>query len=144
MRSGRNKLKFSKTLKPNKVSNEAVKKEGEVVQNNFTQLCVWQGTVLGEKKKQEFIDWIKEEFDCRATYECEVKTLPSLDENRSPIKDTGGRNDLFFYIHTDDIPKFAGKRIAYSIRWWEDVVVYNVDGADLYTSEFKEKYKPTW
>lgn len=110
----------------------------------FKQLCVMQGTVLGDNTPTDFENFIKEELDCRIKYECEVQTLPDLDEFGSPVKDTGGRNDIFFYVHNDDITKFAIKRFPLGIRWWEDVIKYNKGNKHLYTAEFKEKYQPTW
>ena len=115
-------------------------------QNNFTQLCVWPAVLCGsdENSIQEFVDYMKKSFGVRVKYECEVETLPDLDNHGNAIAETGGRNDLFFYVHTDDIGKFAVPRLQAGIRWWEDVISYNNNSNHLYTEEFKEKYQPTW
>jgi hypothetical protein len=55
----------------------------------------------------------------------------------------GGRCDILFYIHDEDIRKFALPRLSLGIRWWEDVVKYN-DGAYLYSEEILKKYPVTW
>lgn len=111
--------------------------------NNFTQLCVWQGVVLDGFTIEEFEQWMLETFDTRIKYETQVQTLPDLDENGYPIPDTGGRNDVFFYAHAEDIPKFAVPRLKAGIRWWEDVVGYN-DNGHLYSQQVLNKYPLNW
>ena len=107
----------------------------------FNQLCVWSGTVVGADRTKEFLNFIMSEFGCRAKYECEEKTLPDV-VNGKAIIGTGGRIDLFFYIHDDDISKFAIPRLAYGIRWWEDVI--GNGGDKIYSDKFLEKYPITW
>lgn len=97
--------------------------------NNFTQLCVWPGTIVGKDGIDEFEEFMKENFKSRVKYETEV------------VLDSG-RNDLFFYIHTDDIMKFAVPRLSYGIRWWEDIH-FNKQ-TNEYPKEFVKKYKTTW
>ena len=114
--------------------------------NNFTQLCVWQGVLLDDldgSEIKELEDFFIENFDTRIKYETQIKTLPDLDRNGNIIAETGGRNDVFFYVHADDIPKFAVPRLSIGIRWWEDVIVYN-DDTHLYPQEFRDKYPATW
>jgi hypothetical protein len=111
--------------------------------NNYTQLCVWQGVVLDGFTTEEFVAWMKENFNARIKFECELRTLPDLDDYGNPIEDTGGRNDVFFYVHTDDIPHFAVPRLKAGIRWWEDVVGYN-DNKHLYPKDFLEQHELTW
>jgi hypothetical protein len=113
------------------------------MKKNFTQLCVWPGTVVGKENIQEFEKYFKDEFDVNIKYETEVKTLPDV-ENGKAVPDTGGRNDLFFYIHSDDINKFAIQRLSMGIRWWEDVMSYYNKSSHLYSNEFIEKYPKTW
>ena len=110
------------------------------IKNQFNQLCVWPGTVVGDSKKvqKDFIKFFKDEMGVTVKYETEVKTLP--DEPGCTL--TGGRNDLFFYIADDDIGKFAVPRLQMGIRWWEDVL--GNGGGNLYTEEFLEKYPKTW
>lgn len=106
--------------------------------NPYTQLCVWQGTIVGKKKVGEFTKFMKDEFGARVKYEAEVKTLPDAYKDET----TGGRNDLFFYVHNEDILAFALKRLKVGIRWWEDVLG-NGDGK-LYSAEILSKYPKTW
>lgn len=103
----------------------------------FNQVCVWQGTTVGIGNQQEFVDWLKDVFGVRGKYLEEVETLPTRDE-----PDTGGRIDLFFSIHDDDIYKFAVNRLLYGIKWWEDVLENG--GGDLYDDTVLYRYPKTW
>lgn len=109
----------------------------------FTQLCVWQGVLLDGFTIEEFENWMLENFGTRIKYECEIKTNPDLDKNGNPVEYTGGRNDLLFYVHSEDVQKFAIARLQAGIRWWEDVVGYNNSGY-LYPQNVLEKYQLNW
>lgn len=109
----------------------------------FNQICIWQGTVVGKNNIGDFELWMKEVFYTRAKYLEEVKTNPDIDKNGNPVPETGNRNDLFFAIHTEDIPHFSIKRLAYGIRWLEDVIKYN-KGGYLYPEEILKKYPVRW
>lgn len=87
---------------------------------NFRQVCVWPGTVVGLDRVSDFEQWALETFGARVQYLEEVKTAPDF-ENGYPVEDTGGRNDLLFAVHNDDVMKFAVPRLAYGMRWLEDV-----------------------
>lgn len=113
------------------------------MENKFNQLCVWMGTVLGDSPVEELVNFFQSELNTRIQFAEEVITNPSIDENNNLIPDTGGRHDLLFYVHDDDISSFAIKRLGMGIRWWEDVVKYN-DNSHLYTSEVLSKYPPKW
>jgi len=110
---------------------------------NYTQLCVWPGTTLADSTPAELESFFLDEMKTRVKYHTEVKTLPDIDENGNTVPETGGRNDLFFYVHSDDIANFAVRRLHMGIRWWEDVVGYN-DNSHLYTKEFLESHPLTW
>jgi len=106
--------------------------------NKYSQLCVWPGTVLGNNTVEDFINFFKNEFDVRIKFAEEVITNGSIERNEE-----GGRHDLFFFVHNEDVGKFAVKRLSYGIRWWEDVVKYN-DNAYLYSQEILDKYPVNW
>ena len=110
------------------------------MKKEFNQLCVWPGTVVGDSKKvqEDFVKFFKDELGVTVKYETEVKTLPDTPE----CAETGGRNDIFFYIADDDISKFAIPRLNMGIRWYEDVL--SNGGGDIYPTEVLEKYKKTW
>ena len=112
-----------------------MKTDNSNTENDFIQLCVWPACKVGNKKKQlEFLAFMKETFDVRVKYADEVLTLPDASGK-------GGRNDLFFYVHNEDIPKFAVKRLPYGISWWEDI---KGDRLCLYNNTFRIKYPKTW
>lgn len=104
----------------------------------FKQLCVWPGTILGDSTVEEFVNFFKEHYNVRIKFAEEVITNGSIERNEK-----GGRNDILFYIHDEDIDKFAVKRLAVGIRWWEDVVSYNNE-AYLYNQEILDKYPVKW
>lgn len=108
----------------------------------FNQLCVWPGTIVGGRV-DEFEKFMLKEFDVRIKYAEEITTNPTLDDFGDPIPETGGRNDVFFYVHDDDIGKFAVPRLMVGIRWWEDAIKYN-DPRGIYPEEVISKYPVTW
>ena len=97
----------------------------------FRQVCVWPGTVVGDERK-EFVASMLSEFGARVAYLEEVETLPDMGSDGQCVDGTGGRNDLFFAVHRDDIVKFAVPRLAYGIRWIEDVLSEANGGASIY------------
>jgi hypothetical protein len=113
------------------------------IANDYTQLCVWPGTTLGDSTPAELEDFFLTEMKTRVKYAGEVTTLPDIDKDGTPDFNTGGRNDMFFYVHTEDIGAFSVPRLKMGIRWWEDVVGYN-DNGHLYTEEFKAAHPLTW
>ena len=109
-----------------------------MAKNQFNQLCVMEGTLMPKGGAKELESFFKDEFGVTIQFETEVKTLPDTPE----CTETGGRNDLFFYIADGDIGKFAVPRFSMGVRWWEDVLG-NGNGK-LYTEEFLQKYPKTW
>ena len=105
---------------------------------NYTQVCVFPGLLVDENKIQAFTDLIKEAFDTRVQYLETILTKPDVDDPEN----TGGRSDVFFAVHQDDIGKFAVKRLQYGIRWIEDAMS-NVNGYHLNPlyPEYVEGYK---
>jgi hypothetical protein len=88
---------------------------------NFNQVCVWPGTIVGQDKIQDFEKFMLEEFDTRVQYLEEIKTYPDK-ENGKDVEGTGGRNDVFFAVYKEDTGKFAVPRLKMGIRWIEDVL----------------------
>jgi hypothetical protein len=89
-----------------------------------TQVCVWQGTLVGETHAPDFINWMEAEFGITVQYLEEILTMPDFDPEQGIIHGTGGRNDVFFAIKDGDEVKgsFITKRFGYGIRWVEDVL----------------------
>ena len=103
--------------------------------NNYEQLCVWRGTIVGAERAKEFEDFMLSEFKAKVKYHCEEKTLPDSTGE-------GGRNDLFFFIHNEDIETFSLPRLAYGISWWEDINYNNKQ--HLYSQEFLKNNPFKW
>jgi hypothetical protein len=77
----------------------------------YKQVCVWMGTTLGDNTPDDFVKFIADTFGgTRAKFICE--------DRRSGQE----RVDLVFYVNSEDIGKFAVPRLAYGIRWLEDVM----------------------
>lgn len=105
---------------------------------NFTQLCVLQGI---SNPMDELHGLMTAEFGCRFKMADEFLTNPTPGE-----PNTGGRRDVLFYVHSDDVMKFAVPRLQYGIRWWEDALA-NLDRADelsIIPDWVRTKYPTTW
>lgn len=100
------------------------------LKEGFTQVCVWPGTPLGDTTPAEFEAAMPEMFGGRVQFLEEIVTAPDLTKTGRPKKGTGGRNDLLFAVHSEDIGKFALRRLQAGIRWIEDV--YGNGGGHLY------------
>ena len=109
-----------------------------MAKKQFNQLCVMQGTLMPEGGAKELESFFKDEMGVNIRFETQVKTLPDTPE----CTETGGRNDLFFYVADNDISKFAVPRLQMGIRWWEDVLG-NGNGK-LYDNDVLEAYPSTW
>jgi len=88
----------------------------------YSQVCLWPACTLEGGDPQLFVDQMKEHFGVRIYYLEEITTLPSKDENGNVIPNTGGRTDLIFAVHNEDVGKFAVPRLQVGIRWIEDVL----------------------
>jgi hypothetical protein len=74
----------------------------------FTQVCTWPGTVLAADEVPDFEQFFKDEMSVRVQFLESVTT-------------TGGRIDVLFAVHDEDVGKFAIPRLSMGIRWLEDV-----------------------
>ena len=104
------------------------------LKDGFTQVCVWQGAVVGEDKIQDFENYMQKEFGVEVQYLEELNTKPNKLNGKS-VPGTGGRTDLFFAVKSTDINKFALPRLKAGIRWIEDV--YGNGGGILYPARVK-------
>jgi hypothetical protein len=114
----------------------------QVVENMYTQLCLWPSTSIGDSTSKEFEEYMLDTFGVRIKFKCIEITLPDKDEFDCPVPETGGRSDLFFYVNSEDIPRFAVPRLKVGIRWWEDVL--RNGGAYLYSKQFLTENPSTW
>jgi hypothetical protein len=101
-----------------------------------TSLLVWPSAYLrDDNERKQFQTKEFKEFFPNTKHEPvvigNVRTLPG---QGGP----GGRRDLFFWVHGEDLPHFVMARFKYGIRWWQDV--YFNGGQDIYPIEFCEAY----
>lgn len=108
----------------------------------FSQVCVWPGCIVGKDNISDFEKTMLETFGARVKYIEEITTLPDK-VNGVEVPDTGGRVDLLFYVHNDDIPKFAIPRLMVGIRWIEDVLD-NMGDNIIYPEMEKLNLLRTW
>jgi len=107
--------------------------------DGHTQVCVWPKTLLEESDIGEFEQFFLDEFGTRAKYLETLVTMPDM-ENGHNVQGTGGRSDVFFSIHNEDVAKFAVPRLGYEIKWVEDFID---NGGDTIHPLRIKKYK-TW
>ena len=106
-------------------------------QQPFSQVVVWPGVIIGPDKIDEFVAFCADAFaGARVQYIREVYTKPDLNEFGRDEPGTGGRCDVLFGIHEDDIGKFSVARLGYEMRWLDDV--YGNGGGHLYPADVRE------
>lgn len=101
----------------------------------FTQVAVWQGTIVGPAMVAEFEQFFLNEMNVRVQFLEEVSTLPDQQDGEA-VAGTGGRNDCFFAVHDEDTARFAVPRLAMGIRWIEDV--YGNEQGEIYPARIAE------
>ena len=97
------------------------------------QVCVWPGTTVQDNQIEDFENYFKD-AGFRVQYLESVNTMPDRDETGSFVPETGGRTDVIFALHDEDITKFAIPRLQMGIRWIEDVLDNEIDGQSIYES----------
>lgn len=112
--------------------------ENVAKKKNFNQVCVWPSTIVSEADIPEFIKFFKDTFGVRAQFLEEYKTLPDRDYGLI-VEGTGGRSDVLFAIHKEDVGKFVIARLKYGMRWIEDAL----DNSPEIYEERISKYR-TW
>jgi hypothetical protein len=92
------------------------------LKDGFNQVCVWPGTII---EKDQIEDLEKEMIricNTKIQYLETIKTTPDTDRDGFEVAGTGGRIDVFFAVHKDDVGKFALPKLEMGIRWLEDVL----------------------
>ena len=99
----------------------------------YNQLCCVHGIT---DELHDLKHLIEDHFEVRVKMADAYYTLPDDDD-----PDTGGRRDVLFYVHDEDVMKFAIPRLQLGIRWWEDVLA---NGHGIIPQDIKDKYPNTW
>ncbi len=93
---------------------------------NFKQVCVIQGLLLRDENNNdytdEFIKFVNDKFGVRIQVLEAIVTLPNKDPDGKDVEETGGRYDVFFAVHNEDVGKFTIPRFQLNARWIEDVL----------------------
>lgn len=80
-----------------------------------------EGCIMGDARIEDFENLFSERVGVRVQFLIEIETYPDQ-KNGIDIPDTGGRHDVFFAVHDDDVGKFALPSKMMGIRWVEDVL----------------------
>ena len=113
---------------------------------DYPQVCVLMGcTIPPEYSKNyhlAFQRFFKAEFGVRVQYLETILTKPDLDEDKNPVPETGGRSDIFFAIHEDDLGTFTAVRFklshyGFTPRWVEDLLSPDNGNRHLYPRRVK-------
>ena len=106
--------------------------------DNYKQVCVWQGTHVEWDEYEQVQNFLKVSFNMQHPIKIigNIITLPSAGG-------PGGRSDFCFLIHNEEKALSNVKRLEFSIRWWEDVLM-NLSKTDqkIYPLKFRQAYPP--
>lgn len=105
---------------------------------NYVQVCVWAGTIVEPEQVKEFEKMFKDDMGVRVQYLETIETAPDLTKDGFPVEGTGGRQDVFFAVHSDDVMKFSVPRLTMGIRWIEDVLAEGNYRQKIYPERVEE------
>jgi len=117
---------------------EKKEKEKEILtkkEDVYNQLCVLQGDDWGQ-----FETFLKDQEGLRMKF---LETFETLPGNGG----SGGRKDTLFYMHKEDVGRFAIIRIKLNmfgifVKWYEDAV--DNGGNEIYPQYILKKYPSRW
>jgi hypothetical protein len=106
--------KGGRIISPRKKAKFALKEEAK--RNPFHSIIYWQGTVVDGKEKEKsdaFVKNMKEMSGARVQYATEIMF--------------GDSHDLYFYVHDEDVLKFASFRLKMRLQgehmlWLDDAI----------------------
>jgi hypothetical protein len=93
--------------------------------DGFAQVAVWPGTTLDSEEVETFEKWVESDLGARCQFLEVITTKP---DSSGP----GGRSDLFFAVHQDDIERFSIARLQHGMRWLDDAISLANGGNQLY------------
>ena len=112
--------------------------ENVELKEGFTQVCVWPGTTLNEDQIDELEEYFKKEIKVRVQFLELIITKPDTDKYGDPVSETGGRHDVFFAVHDEDVTTFALPRMQMGIRWIEDVLAEGNYKSEIYDERVRD------
>lgn len=106
--------------------------ENVKLQEGYEQVCVFHGMIIkSDKDIKDLTDFMKNEFNVRIQYlEC-IETGPDI-KREKPVAETGGRHDVFFAVHKEDLGRFIIPKIQVEARWIEDVLAKGNYSSPIY------------
>jgi len=110
-------------------------KENVKLPEDHSQVCVWPGVLLGDAPIEEFEDYLKEELGIRVKYLETLMSGPDIELGKE-VPETGGRSDIFFSIHKEDVSKFAIPRLSTGIKWLGDFI--DNGGLEIHPKRIKD------
>lgn len=110
----------------------------------YSQVAVWPGVILNEEDIENFEEQFLNKLKTRVKFFETITTKPDVNKQGEIVPDTGGRQDVFFGVHEEDIMGFAVARLGFGIRWIEDIL--NNEEARGRSSIYPERVKQyrTW
>ncbi len=90
---------------------------------HFDQVCIWQGVHIPVDEMRFFEAFFKQEMHARVQF-LEVLVTKPDSENGVDIPNTGGRPDILFAVHNDDIEQILRVKLRFQFRWIEDVLSF--------------------
>ena len=93
-------------------------------EEDYSTVAVMPGCMVWEENANEMVQEFGSTLGCKHPILIigTATTLPDTEEQDHPSPETGGRHDFFFAFHNLDIMRVAVPRLAFGVRWWEDVV----------------------
>lgn len=116
------------------------KNENVVRKPRYSQVCIWPGTTLGDHTPEDFEKNLLERLKTRTQFLEIIYTKPDINPHTGEcVTGTGGRPDLFFAVHEEDVMGFAIPRLGMGIRWVEDALseVNGYDSNPIYPERVK-------
>jgi len=103
--------------------------------DGFTQVVVWPATIVKDEEIEDMIQWFADEFKVRIQF---LETIITKPGDGGP----GGRSDVLFALHNEDIGKFVIPKLRLGCRWIEDVIdnARSDGGLCIYPNHFVEYY----
>lgn len=102
----------------------------------YKQLCLIRDLKVGPENAENFEKIIFQKIGVRIRYRAEIEIYPYT---KSDIT----RNDIFFYVHEDDIIKFSIEKMIIGAKWWEDVY-HTEETKKIYPEKFLNSHPPMW
>jgi hypothetical protein len=94
------------------------------LKEGFRQVCIWPAFALKKRSPEDFEKYMLKKYGLVAQFLEIISTGPDRSESGRAVRDTGGREDLFFAVKEETINvKFQDLRTKEGIWWLEDALL---------------------